>query len=325
MDSFYTQLGALNASLVGAEFSDTAPSADELAAMLRTARGLHVYARQRLEAARHADWFCSMTKESELENVAAEPDVKDTPCVGPCVVLWRGANENAKLRELIKSMQETSSSQTAQSLFCQVMELKPSGAADAERYQMCQLTGFPCSVFRIFRTPDQTPDQTGQEGEATATQERGLQEKGTSIWSEAVRESGLLQQYAEHVAHGHILNMEAAAAPPSSSLRGGAAHRHVVKQCASLLKGRHSHDVVRTFYRYQPDHKGRALSQVLAELDAALASGKEDALDFLVSGAVVEPLVKRASMMSQSDVRTALRAKWQTYVSTAIADFSSAQ
>lgn len=301
MESFYTQLGALNASLVGAEFADRAPSADQLAVMLRTARSLHIYARQRLAASLRE----SRPKEEEEEEVDVTA-VKDTPCVGPCVYMWRGANKDDTVRELVASMQRTTSAGTARSLFCQVVQLRPPGAQEVETYQMCELTGFPCSVFS---------------GACSTTEEQS-----GARWEEAVRESRLLEQYAEHVAHSRILQLEAEHSPASGgALRGGAAHRQLVQRCAAVLAGGQAVDVIRSFFKYQPDYRGTSLHAALQQFGHASAAGRDDALDFLVSGDVVEPLARRASALTQPAVRAALTAQWHSYVTQGSSDFSSAQ
>lgn len=308
MDAFYAQLGKLNADLVGAEFSDQAPTSEQLAILLRTARALHAYARQQPVA---QEW---RQEEEEKESGEAEEAVKDTPCVGPCLHLWRGANTDADVRALVAAMQQTTSPCDARTLYCQLLKIKPENAVDVETYTLCFLTGFPCCVFSDALLPCATvaPSRTSPR----------------SAWQEAVRESEMLVQYAEHVAHSRILLLEAGAASAAVPLSGGresgagAAHRQLVESCKLVLSGGHGVDAITSFYRYQPDLKHASVRAAIAQFEHLAAQSKGDALDYLVSGAVVDPLVLKSGTLSRPDVRAALKSQWHAYVSRVAADFS---
>jgi hypothetical protein len=350
MDAFYQQLGMLGAQLTGAEFGAEAVPPDQLETWLRTARALLEGAQRQLETEtmRLANEPEPGSDDDEGESgTPTQPSetstVKDTPCVGPCTFLWKGANRSERVKALMRKMQETESSSEVRTLYCEMMQLKPEGAQEAQTYQLCQLTGFPCATF--------TDKGTGLVPQSCATSTRITQ------LQERVRESRLMVDYAEHVVYSRLLREEAKAlsesAPAASTavMSGGggsslgAQHAQLVSACQALLSGgavnharlrlrgggdhrSQSFDAARasiaSFYKYVPDFRGSAMRDAMAAFSAATkTSDPGDALDFLVTGSVVEPLVRRISPLQHHDVRAALVTHWNRHVMSAGANLRS--
>lgn len=160
-DALHNRLGALGARLTALEFSERAGANADAEA---DADALVVEAR---------DLAAEAAASTEAAGSTSTSVVQGTPCVGPCLCLWEGASGNKTVRALVRRMFNVDNVSDARAMYNEVMQLKPPGAAQAPRYRVCRLTGYPCSAL----------------GGAT-----------TAEASELHRECVRMSQYAYHVA-----------------------------------------------------------------------------------------------------------------------------
>lgn len=305
MEAFYTELGDLGAQLVGAEFAAQPLPPDRMEALLRMARALHAGARERMETA-------LISTAAEEETLERQLVVKDTPCIGPCTFLWTGANRDKDVQKVLDKMRDTTSSQDASTLYCELMQLQPSGAKKVQRYQLCQLTGFPCSLF----------EDVGVRSCAVSTAILHMQE--------CVNESALLVKYAEYLTSSRMLQLEAEAQAASTTgveqvgniMSAGERHAKVIDTCTTALRGGDKKtvtpvDVITSFYHDMPDFRGKGLQEALRSFNAASTADDDvdaNTLDFFVTGAVVEPLVRQVTPTLRDNMRALFHARWLKHV-----------